>query len=107
MIERKLIPGFEADHFVAADAELETALLSAEAAMGLDELVIGNAPNFESNHPAVSISDSDRRDGSTLQRAAAVLPRAPSLAFSWDRAMDFLLQGGHTACQCSAGPAIE
>src|SRR6185436_12887377 len=36
-VERELLPGFEADHFVVADLELDAALLSAEATVRLDE----------------------------------------------------------------------
>ena len=36
-IERKFLPGLEADHFVVADLELDAALLAAETAMRLDQ----------------------------------------------------------------------
>src|SRR5688500_6265300 len=36
-IEWKVFPGFEADHFVVADLELDATLLAAEATVRLDE----------------------------------------------------------------------
>src|SRR5689334_17373391 len=42
-IERELLPGLEADDVIFADAELDPALLPAEAAVGLDELRPGGA----------------------------------------------------------------
>ena len=38
-IERKLFPRLEADHFVVFDLELNAALLAAEAAVSLHQLV--------------------------------------------------------------------
>jgi hypothetical protein len=39
LVERELVPGLEADDLVVVDLQLDAALLAAEAAVGLDDLV--------------------------------------------------------------------
>ena len=39
LVEREVVPGLEADDLVVVDLQLDAALLTAEAAVGLDHLV--------------------------------------------------------------------
>src|SRR5262249_8994241 len=79
-VEREVLPRLEADHLVAGDLELDAALLAAEAAMCLDELVgrfLGAAARAGREVRPESARDREIVDGEPGHRHSASVHSAP------------------------------
>src|SRR5512144_1597329 len=86
LVEREVLPRLKAHHLVVADAQLDPALLSAEAAVGLNHLFVLAGLIPASGRNAVKRRSELVDDGWNINRKFCHLP-GPSLAWRFPQSI--------------------